>query len=67
MGVTLGETRYTYRKYMTTEQITENVQRRIISLNKLLSEKEITASEYVEMAYCVLEYWVSKIRDIKGH
>jgi len=51
---------------MTTKQITAIVQRRITSLNKLLSEKEITASEYVEMAHCVLEYWVSKIRDIKS-
>ena len=63
-GVTLGETSYKHN-IMTKEQITDNVQRRIASLNKLLSEKEITEFEYVEMAYHMLDYWMSVIRDRK--
>jgi hypothetical protein len=48
---------------MTTQQITDNVQRRMASYNKLLSQKEITEFEYVEMAYRMIDYWMSVIRD----
>jgi hypothetical protein len=48
---------------MSTQQITDNVQRRMASYNKLLSQKEITSSQYVEMAYRMLDYWMSVIRD----
>jgi hypothetical protein len=48
---------------MTTQQITDNVQRRMVSYNKLLSQKEITELQYIEMAYRMIDYWMSVIRD----
>jgi hypothetical protein len=48
---------------MTIQQITDNVQRRINSLNKLFSAQEITVSEYVEITHGVLDYWASIVRE----
>jgi hypothetical protein len=48
---------------MTKQQIIDNVQRRMASYNKLLGQKEITEFQYIEMAYRMLDYWMSVIRD----